>query len=319
MNPSTVISLHNKNIRLRIAPDRGCHWLSLQLRMSQRWVDILEPVKSLQSLVRHPFEGGLYLMAPWCNRLPRASFRFRKKNFQLKPNFRDGSAMHGDLMRQRWEVLSKSADHFMARFNSVDSDFNFPFPLFFEHKIILASEQVIAQLSVHNRSGEAAPVGIGFHPFFNRYLKVGTRNDLHLRLPHRQVFSKSGPFPSAKKESVHSKFKEAFPWNLAAKEFDHTFEGVRDNQPIELSYPPFNLNLEITTSSNLGKLFIYSPRKHNGRLANFSCVEPMTMIPNGFELMNKGVKNTGVEILKPKQWLRTELRFRFRRDKLIRS
>src|SRR5215211_8030339 len=54
------------------------------------------------------FWGG-YAMAPWCNRLPAGASRLAGHDLRLAANFRDGTAIHGEVATVPWRVTDADA------------------------------------------------------------------------------------------------------------------------------------------------------------------------------------------------------------------
>ena len=239
-------------------------------------------------------------MAPWCNRIPRARFRFQGKERRLRPN--DGPfAMHGDVLARRWEILALGRGSLSAIFDSRSvRDFNYPFPLRFRCDVAIQGGSILSQLTVENVGTERAPVAIGFHPFFRRALRRDETPALFL--PAVREFSE-GPLP----ERPPFPSRRVFARRSATLDqpIDRCFE--TKGRAWRLTYPKAGLEIRAESSVGLRWSYVYAPERHAGRKANFVCVEPMTAAVNAFELERKRIR-TGLRALRPgervTEWVR---------------
>jgi aldose 1-epimerase len=61
----------------------------------------------------------------------------------------------------------------------------------------------------------------------------------------------------------------------------------------------------MTSTDELGHVVVYTPRDADGSPNEFFCVEPVTMVNDGFNLREQGEQGTGVRTLEPGETLRT--------------
>ena len=84
---------------------------------------------------------------------------------------------------------------------------------------------------------------------------------------------------------------------------DHVFQGW--NRVALVEWPEAGEALEISADELFGHLVVYTPPGQP-----FFCVEPVSMIGNGFNLMEDGVAGTGVRLLEPGQSMRGSMYFK---------
>src|SRR5215510_3152839 len=96
--------LRNERFELSLAPELGCHWTRLRISVKGEWVDFLKPAPDGDALIDSPTSHGSYAMSPWSNRIAAAAFEFEGKRYDLRPSFRDGTAIHGDVRTRGWTV-----------------------------------------------------------------------------------------------------------------------------------------------------------------------------------------------------------------------
>ncbi len=158
-------------MELRFLPGFGCHWARLRLPIKGEWFDFLKPVTSGDTLLDAPTGHGSYILAPWSNRIPEGRFSFEGKNYTLRPNFPDGSAIHGDVRVRPWKVVTSTSSLFEATLDTTGfEDFNYPFALCFRHRMEARGDRLQVEMTVENTDRVRVPVGQGYHPFILRRL-----------------------------------------------------------------------------------------------------------------------------------------------------
>ena len=106
------VVLKNDHMELTILPEAGCHWPKLRIPLDGKWTDLLYPVEDYASILSQPSSLGSYMMCPWSNRIPGGVFEFQGEKHQLRVNFPDHTAIHGDVRNRPWEVIQNSASDF---------------------------------------------------------------------------------------------------------------------------------------------------------------------------------------------------------------
>lgn len=260
-----MFRIANGRVRLTVAPEFGCRWMRLERKIGGRWIDVIVPARSLARLRKDPFFDGAYLMAPWCNRIPKGRFRFRGREHRLDPNFPDGTAIHGDVFGRRWSPERKSAAAFSARLDSRGAEgFNFPWPVVVRHGARLTARGVSAWITVRNAGTEPCPVGAGFHPFFPRAIEG---SEAALAVPARRT----GPVGQAR-------YDDSLPW---------------DGATVRAAYAGAGMEIRLSGGKNARHLFMWTPSRFRGKKAAFFCAEPMTMKAGGFPRTARVLKAGG--------------------------
>ncbi len=300
-------SIQNDRLALKFLPEYGCYWTDLIYKHYDTWVDVLVPIPDQKELLREPF--GSYLMCPWANRIENASFSFSGKNFNLKPSFPDGTAIHGDMRHRSWNILKATEEQFEASFDTRHSeDFNYPFDLKVIQSMELRENQLQIALYMQNVGNEDAPVGFGYHPFFKRKL-TERDEDVVLLMKANKIFPCENQLPIAPAKPVKGKNDFRTPHFLGDPDLDHCFSDITENK-IDLIYQGTGLKVTMEFDPIFQNVVVYAPNE-NGTPRNFVAVEPQTHIINALNLSEKAWGNTGVQILKPGQTWGGTLQFSF--------
>ena len=141
------------------------------------------------------------------------------------------------------------------------------------------------------------PAGIGHHPYFIRTDGVTLRARLdHVWLPdERKIPQQRVPLPAA--------WDFADGRRLASVDLDHCFGGWDGRA--ELHWPELDLTLVIEAGPIFRHLVIYVPPGQD-----FFCIEPVSQVNDGFNMLERGVEGTGVRVLAPGETLAGTIRLR---------
>jgi len=119
-----------------------------------------------------PFFWGAYVMAPWCNRLDARPIRVGSRRLDLRSNFPDGSAIHGQAYARPWRA---QPDGQLTVRGGGDQ---WPWRYQVGQRLTVAGPELRIELELTNLDDEPMPAGLGIHPWFRRPLEVaihGTR------------------------------------------------------------------------------------------------------------------------------------------------
>lgn len=295
-----MIRLANPYLKLDVLPRFGARWIRLRAKIGSQWKDLLWPPPELRHLERKPLFGGAFLMAPWCNRIPNARFTFKREGFQVRPNFPDGSAIHGDVYSRPWQVIASSSTSVNLAYDSApEPDFNFPFDFRFGHRIRLNGPRIEASIAAMNVGDEPAPVGLGFHPFFLRRLSPRGEPAM-IAIPARTYFPSQNAIPTGPAKPVSGLFDARSSVSLGERVFDTSYMGFGD-RPALLFYPEERFEIWLTPGPDVKHLYVWSPAYYEGRSSPFVCIEPMSMSVNGLARREEKAWDSGVVILAPKE------------------
>lgn len=261
-----------------------------------------------------PAECSSFLMGPWTNRVRDARFTFQNHTHRLRPNFPDGTAIHGVLRDAPWRITDRTPVSARLAYDSrAHEAANFPFAFAAVFRVELAPEQLTLDLSITNLDDRPMPAGCGHHPYFPRTL-MAAGEQVHLaagvaaRYPAKDCLPVGPPQDDAVCQSLRAGGPVGNP-NL-----DDVFSGF-DGRAV-LTWPESRVRLTMDCSDAFNHLVVFTPRVRNEADAPplpWLCVEPCTMPNDGFNLMAAGDANTGVRVLAPGETFFTTVRFRVER------
>jgi aldose 1-epimerase len=269
---TSSIELQFDTLRCEIAPALGGSIAGLWLGD----IAVLRstPTKALTSAR----QAGSYPLVPFSNRMGHASLKWAGTSHPLVQNNGDEPhAIHGVGWQRPWAVL-EADQHFALLSYQHKADASWPFAFDTSQAFKLSVHQLEMTLSITNQSDAAAPVGLGWHPYFVK------------RCSSRISFKASGRWEmSAEKLPTHLLAASGLECDCAVLDVDHCFEGwtgavqLRDEQ------------LHTRISSSLQRLVVYT-----NQTRNFVAIEPVSHVNNALNLMtSSGVsaESLGVRVL----------------------
>lgn len=274
-----MIQLFNDTLQLEVDPAHGSSWRHLRWRDSDgRWQPLLMPLRG------DGFDGGNFIMAPFCNRIRDGVFSLDGKSYQLPINQADeGMAIHGHVRDHAWQVLDHGPDHVRLALTVQDSVWHYRI----EHQIQLAPDHITAGLTITNLAPRAMPFGIGFHPWFPR--QDGTQVAFPSLGAHRQD-ARALPLPDL---DAVAGLDPQQPQPLdAIRPLDHCFSGWEPREA-QLSWPQSRYKMRMTASGALRHLQLYSPQGKP-----YFCLEPVSHLPDAINRPELG-QAAQMDILAP--------------------
>ena len=243
-----------------------------------------------------PCQAACFPLVPFSNRIADGRFRFRGRAYELEKNFPpEPHAIHGQGWQNPWLVAAAGPRRAELAFEHAVAGT----PLDYRARQIFALHEdgLDAGLEVTNAGAGPMPAGIGLHPYFVRTPGVSLRARLdHVWLPdERKIPKQRASLPPA------WDFARGLP--LAPLDLDHCFGGWDGR--LELHWPEWDITLALEAAPALRHLVIYVPPAED-----FFCVEPVSHVNDGFNLLERGVEGTGVRVLAPGETLGGAVRLR---------
>lgn len=282
-------TLSTGDLELVVDSDRGGSILSF----TERGFDLMRPWDGSSD---DPRRYASFPLVPYAGRIDQARFRFGGRTFELEPNFPpEPHAIHGDGWTSAWTLVSATATS--AEMELLHDSPDSPFRYRATQQFWLYPDRLEIVLGVTNRAGEPMPFGLGHHPYF------GHRDQAVLSAEVTGVWMPDETNIPRRLEPVPSLWSFERHRQVAELVLDHNFQGWSGTARID--WPEAGRALVIEAEEPLRHLVVYVPQG-----ADFFCIEPVSHVADGFNLMSQGARDTGVRVLQPGETLRGTVRFR---------
>lgn len=229
--------------------------------------DLLRTPDDPEAHVRDPFFWGAYVMAPWCNRIPAAPTPVAGRIVDVRANFADGSAIHGQVAAARW-----TPDVDGTTCQVLAGEDGWPWAYEATMAATIDGAQLVLDVSVLNRSDGPMPAGVGLHPWWRRPVRVGVRAT---SVYPSNVRPPDVPVP------VGNRFNLRRPTD-PPRGLDATWTGR--SGPIELEWPELGVAGTLTCSSSADHVAIATPDDPDA-----TAVEIQTHAPDGLRRLQLGL------------------------------
>lgn len=286
------IGLESSTLRTTVLPGLGGGIAELALRRGRGWVNLMRPTPERPAGFN---DLACYVLAPWSNRIAGAVFEFGGERHALRADWPDGTAIHGDVKSRAFHVLDRSPYSVrLEHEGSASIGRNWPWPYLAQVRYEVDGRQLECEVSVMNRGETPMPAGLGFHPFWCTALDGG-ESELLLtanaagRYPCRDMIP-TGP---ARADAVSAAI--AGGTRISEHRLDDVF-ACAGPLKAELAWPRAGVRLRYQCSEALGHLVIYTGLE---RAQSFACIEPVSMVNDGFNLGARGWEGTGVRVVPP--------------------
>lgn len=299
------IVLELPTVRLAITPSVGASIVSLEHKDARgRWAHILRQMPQAST---DASDAGSFLMLPWTNRVKDAKFRFGDREHTLIANHSDGTAIHGMARDRAWTIIDRSP--ITARLTlRHEPDETCPFAFGGVARYEIAPDRVEMDLSVTNLGSEPIPAGCGHHPYFHRHLSSDA-DELRVKMGVAGRYECEHCIPSGSIVNDDACALLRSGKHIGNPGLDDVFSGFDGR--VVMDWPQSGVRLSMTCSPELGHMVVYTPREADGSPNEFVCVEPVSMVNDGFNLLDRGTAQTGVRVLGPGETLRTRTALEF--------
>jgi aldose 1-epimerase len=206
--------------------------------------------------------GASYPLVPYSNRLGHRRFDWLGRSYTTASNAPGmPHSIHGIGWQRPWSVVVHGdAEATISLEHLPDADWPFAFTA--QQRFVLGAGLLRVEMSVTNTAGIAAPVGLGWHPYFPKR----ARSRLHIELGERWE-------ADATKLPTHKVAQHGIDADVAHLAFDHCFEGWRGAAHIH------DETLSLKLGSSLDRLVVYTPPEKP-----YFAVEPVSHVNNAIHM-----------------------------------
>jgi len=234
-----------------------------------------------------PLDAACYPLVPYSNRLGFRRFEWLGRAYTTAPNFgASPHSLHGVGWQRPWRIVSQGADEVaLALAHAGDADWPFAFEA--EQRFALGERGLRIDAGFTNTAAVAAPVGLGWHPFFPRRARSHLRADV----THRWQNDASGlPARSVPQSGIDARVSDLH--------YDDCFDGWNGAARIDDEL------LSIAIVAPWTRLVVYTPGHED-----WYCVEPVSHVNDALNMPDPASR--GMRVLEPgeteRAWMRLEI------------
>ena len=152
--------------RAHICPEGGARLTSLSWSGAGVPMDLLVPWRGAESFDAHDWpKAGAFAMLPYTNRILHGHLKWNRRTIQLERAAGAEHSLHGFGHRRSWTVVKTTADSATLAYRHPAGDPAWPWPFAAVLRIALDEDGAQVHLALTNTADEAAPAGLGWHPF----------------------------------------------------------------------------------------------------------------------------------------------------------
>jgi aldose 1-epimerase len=259
-------------------------------RLRVRGHELLHTPDRLDEHRREPFFWGAYPMAPWCNRVAPGPVEAAGRTVDLRPNFADGSAIHGQVYDAPWEQAGDGL--FSIERGGAGWPWRYRVEQSFEAMQPGSGLRIVQRLT--NLDDGPMPAGLGLHPWFAGRVAV---------VINAQRALASNEDPQAPLEPVRGDLDMRAERELHPG-IDAAWTDLSD-PAVVLHWPDLGLQLSLASADAAWVVAANPPDR------DAIAVEPQTHAPQGLRRLIDGEPG-GLTLLAPGESLRLTIELLFR-------
>ena len=277
------ISLLSGALRCELVPALGGCVAGLWL--GEQEVLRSTPATELQSVQ----VSGSYPLVPYSNRIGYRQLHWAGRDYVLPQNFApEPHAIHGVGWERSWDLEEASETRCVLSYHHV-ADTSWPFAFEAHQTFMLSDDALEMQLSITNRAGEAAPFGMGWHPYFAK------SENTHLR------FIAAGRWEMGEdKLPTRRSANAGLDIDCSDLNVDHCFDGWSGSVQL------IEGGLQVTVTSDLNCLVVFTTPQRDS-----IAIEPVSHVNNALALAQQSgqpCESLGLHVLQPVETFSARMR-----------
>ncbi len=220
-------------------------------------------------------------LVPYSNRISEAQFEWNGSHFGITPNFApEPHAIHGTGWEDSWAAELRGEDTIVLSL-SHPGDARWPWAFVAEQIITVSTNGLKLELTAHNLSDAAAPLGFGHHPYFDQ-------DGAFMEFEAEIVWMSGDDSLPSKAITPSGQFAFDTMASVEGRDIDHCYAGWSGQTRIAWTGRPHAL--EITSPMRAaviyipkgGDAFCFEPVPHINNALNMTGHEPaMPIIASG--------------------------------------
>jgi len=279
----TSIFLTNNVAKVEISPALGGAILAYEAKLNNKFVAILRKTNNVKSVL----DSNCFPLIPYSNRIREGQFTWQETAISLPLNhLPEKHSIHGHGWQLPWTITEQSEQSLTLEYHYNIAEW--PYAYLATQVFTLKEKALSITLTMKNTDNCAIPAGLGLHPYFNL-----TRGTL-IQCDVDQMWAVDDECMPTQLVDKPSAMNRSAGFPVHGSNLDNVFTGFTGDATV--TWPELSAKASISTSSNCQFLVIYSPEGED-----YFCFEPVTHCTDAINMAGKGIKKTGITVLKPNE------------------
>jgi aldose 1-epimerase len=235
--------------------------------------------------------SGSYPLIPYSNRIGNRKLHWAGLDYELLKNFApEPHAIHGVGWERAWVLEESTAEQSVLSYNHV-ADASWPFAFDSRQTFTLSADALEMQMSITNRAPVAAPVGLGWHPYFAK----SASTQIHFCAAGRWEMG-------VDKLPTHRLDSAGLDTDCSSLDVDHCFEGWSGGLQLN------EAGLRITVTSDLSYLVVFTTPMRDS-----IAIEPVSHVNNALAIAQRtgqSAESLGLRVLQPGETFAATMRIK---------
>jgi aldose 1-epimerase len=247
-----------------------------------------------------PSRGGIPLLCPFPGRIRGTTFLWEGKSYALEAGDALGNAIHGFALSRPWRIVEQSDDRVTGRFHAWRDDpalqARWPADFVLTATYAIEATALRAQYQLENPGNVPLPCGFGTHPYFRVPVGDGRADDCEVALPVSARWELKDMLPTGRKMELTDAGRFQAGQRFGKLALDDVFTGLKfagEWCEAAIRDPVSGLSLRQRFDGAFQECVVYTA-PHREAI----CIEPLTCVPNCFELAGRGI-DAGLKIIPP--------------------
>ncbi len=293
MRLGSLIALRAGPYAAHLSPEGGARLTSLTWAGATGAHDLIKPIDTSTPFDPHHWPaGGAFPMAPFSNRLGGATFQWGARRVDLSTPPGETYALHGFAHRVAWDVLSQTASEAVLGHVHRSGDEGWPWAFEMTMRVALDHTSATVHLRITNRSDEAMPAGLGWHPYHSAH---GLAGHPEARLQLMAHACRDVGLSGLARLPPHGALARPRHYALGGADLHHqtcVFEDWSGNVSLPMA-TGFRIAVNCTGANHLVM--------HAARALGHLCVEPVTLLPGALQVYD-AAQSAAMIALAPGCW-----------------
>lgn len=295
---TTLLTLQCGQAIARLAPELGGRITTCTLVDPNGLTrPVLHPYPEQHTDLAHWGKGGLYPLMPYSGRLRDAKIHGDGRIWSLAPYEGSVHTLHGIAHRRPWVVQRQEASALTLQYRHVPDE-HWPWPFDAQMAVSLDEHALAVTLTLTNAGDRPMPGGLGMHP----YMPVGAQHELQFHASAPCVFDDDYLMRPAAAVPVQS-LPQKIELDEAGQSEVTRMHALWDGQ---LNSVCDGHVLGLHAQGALTHLIVHRPRA-----SPYVCIEPVSHLPDAFNLASPDSDWMGAVTLAPGRSLSGRLTLSF--------